>query len=70
MTEYTVQIGASQAGSIGSKYYEKRTYRFEIVGAVNHWDVVRDLAISKAYAEGLEHVRVENVTPRPPGHPA
>ena len=69
MTIYAVSIGASIAGSIGTKYYEKRTYRFEIIGPLDHWEMARDLAIEKAYSEGLEHVRVEHITPRPAGHP-
>lgn len=58
MTTWIADIGASKAGSIGSLYYEKRQYTFE--ASSDKSDAIMK-AISLAYAEGLEHVRVEKL---------
>lgn len=53
---YEVELSASEEGSIGQKYNERRTL---IVLAVDV-EEARNKAYSAAYAMGLEHVRIES----------
>jgi hypothetical protein len=57
MMTHTVKIAASKAGSIGTKYCEKREYTVE--GA--DFDEIISAAVTMAYNDGLEHVLVTHV---------
>ena len=52
-----VRIVASKAGSIGTKYCEKRVYEIEPC----HKAELISKAIARAYADGLEHVLVTHI---------
>lgn len=57
---HTVKISARKEGAIGSLGTEHRTYEIY----ADKLELINDLAIKRAYLEGLEHVCVLSVQPR------
>jgi hypothetical protein len=53
-TTWKVTLLASKAGSIGTKYCERRQYEIEAPTQ----EIAQDRARMKAYAEGLEHTLI------------
>lgn len=52
--KYRIVLKASKAGSIGSKYCERRVYEVDAATL----DDAQDIARKRAYAENLEHTLI------------